>query len=46
MVGNHDDSPETDPGFQMARMKLLKYRQSYYSKGALIDADGFTSTSS
>jgi N-ethylmaleimide reductase len=43
-VGKHDDSPETDPGFQMPLINLQKYRSIY--KGILIGAGGFTPTSS
>jgi N-ethylmaleimide reductase len=43
-VGKHDDSPETDPGFQMPLINLEKYRNLY--SGVLIGAGGFTPTTS
>lgn len=43
-VGKHDESPETDPGFQMPLTNMQKYRSHY--KGILIGAGGFTPNSS
>mmetsp|Transcript_3954 Transcript_3954/g.8715 ORF Transcript_3954/g.8715 Transcript_3954/m.8715 type:complete len:465 (+) Transcript_3954:17-1411(+) len=43
-VGKHDDSPESDPGFQMPLMNLQKFRGEY--RGVMIGAGGFTPTSS
>jgi len=43
-VGKHDDSPESDPGFQMPLWNLQKFREDY--RGVLIGAGGFTPSSS
>ena len=43
-VGKYDDTPETDPGFQMPLQNLQKYRSLY--DGIMIGAGGFTPATS
>jgi len=43
-VGKYDDSPETDPGFQMPLRNLEMFRKEY--SGVMIGAGGFTPSSS
>jgi len=43
-VGKYDDSPESDPGFQMPLRNLETFRRDY--RGVMIGAGGFTPSSS